>query len=122
MFEDDLDNYFEDYPRIGNCEGPRDGGDEVMRGSISCGYGRSMYNFHFEYPIEGVGVRKDKIVVVESDGTRTSMFDYCRKHGITVRCRHCSEDITTQVSMYCIATSGLTYEEIHEARKKERYE
>lgn len=73
--------------------------DKVRRGRLRCGYGTSLYEFHWEYPIEGFGVRKDLIVVVEENGARTPIFDWCRKRRTIVLCNRCGEDITYQVNL-----------------------
>ena len=70
---------FEDYPPIALCEGPdHDDPEKIHRGPIAGGYSRSLYEFHYEYPIGGFGVRKDLIIVIEEGGARTPIFDYCR--------------------------------------------
>jgi hypothetical protein len=92
------------YPEIRDAEAPdpkKPG--EMLRGPIVCGYGTSMYEFHYEYPINGMGVRKDLIKVVNPDGARTPIFDWCRENNVVVLCNRCGNDITYEVSMECPA-------------------
>ena len=64
-------------------------------------YMPSIHEFHWEYPIERMGVRKDLISVVESDGSRTPLLDWCREHRMFVFCGRCGLDITQEVSRDC---------------------
>ena len=46
-----------------------------------------------------MGVRKDLIVVVGSDGSKTPLFDWCRERQVTVVCNRCGQDITYEVDL-----------------------
>ena len=61
----------------------------------------SIFEFHHEYPIEGFGTQKDLISVIEEDGTRTPLFDWCRQHEVYSYCGRCGLDITYELSMDC---------------------
>jgi hypothetical protein len=89
------------YPSIqAEVEGLGKTPGQLHRGRIACGFGTSMYEFHHEYPIEGTGVRKDTIVVLEADGSRTPVFEWCRRRDVLVVCTRCGEDITYQVNVF----------------------
>jgi len=90
-----------DHPDHSDVEGPRpqmDGG--LVRGEFKTSES-SDYEYHLEYPIEGVGVRKDLISVVESDGTRSPLLDWCSDEKVFVFCGRCGKDITFEVSRGC---------------------
>jgi len=89
------------YPRLIDVEGPsRLKKGEISRGRLTHTY-TSIFQFHFENPIEGFGIQKDLISVVEEDGTRTHLFDWCRKHEVYAYCGLCGLDITYEVSKDC---------------------
>jgi hypothetical protein len=89
------------YPRLMDVEGPnRFKRGETTRGRLTH-YIASIFEFHFEYPIEGFGIQKDLISVVEEDGTRTQLFDWCRQHEVFVFCGRCGLNITYEVSRDC---------------------
>ena len=89
------------YPRLGDVEGPnRSKKGEIIRGRFTHMY-TSIFEFHFENPIEGFGTQKDLISVVEEDGTRTPLFDWCRQHEVYAYCGLCGLDITYEVSRDC---------------------
>ncbi len=93
---------FDYYPRLSDVEGPRDPGrNEVLRGPLTCTYGSSLYEFHWEYPIKGFGVRKDLIAVITRDDTRVPLFDWCRANDLIVFCNRCGLEITYEVSKNC---------------------
>jgi len=92
------------YPELDDVEAPHPEEEgKTIRGPLKCGYGTSLYEFHYEYPIEGAGVRKDLITVVEPDGTRTTIFDWCRENNVVVYCNRCGQEITYEVSLDCPA-------------------
>jgi hypothetical protein len=89
------------YPRLADVEGPsRKKKGEINRGRLTHRYS-SIFEFHREYPIEGFGTQKDLISVIEEDGTRTPLFDWCRQHEVYSYCGRCGLDITYEVSMDC---------------------
>jgi hypothetical protein len=93
---------FNFFPALSAVEGPhhlREGA--LLRGALTCTCGTSLYEFHWEYPIEGFGVRKDLIVVVANDGTRVPLLDWCRENDVIVFCSRCGLDITYEVSKDC---------------------
>lgn len=90
------------FPRIELAEGPMDSDqDRIMRGPIKpCVYS-SIYEFHYEYPIEGRGVRKDRISVITELGDQVPLLDWCKDHEIIVYCGRCGLDITFVAAMNC---------------------
>jgi hypothetical protein len=99
----DGQNFFRNIPRINDAEGPHPRKEGViLRGKFGYMY-RSIYDFHREYPIEGFGVRKDLISVVEADGTRVPVLDWLPRKAWVVWCSGCGLDITTEVANNCPA-------------------
>ena len=94
--------FFKYYPRLTRVEGPRGlGKGEILRGALACSYGFSLYEFHWEYPIEGFGVRKDLITVIADDNTRIPVIQWCKDHDLIVFCNRCGLEITCEVSRNC---------------------
>jgi len=94
---------FKNMPRHENAEGPNPvSGGTLIRGAFKYTYG-SIYEFHLEYPIEGFGVRKDLISILEPTGERTVLFDWLRKQDAVVWCSRCGLDITFEISRDCPA-------------------
>lgn len=91
------------FPKIELAEGPRDTGkDGLVRGAIRpCSGFKSIYEFHCEYPIEGYGVRKDRISVITRSGEPVPLFDWCEMQDIIVYCNRCGLEITYEVSKNC---------------------
>ena len=95
--------FFKNIPRVGNAEGPHPRIEgEIIRGAFNYMY-RSIYEFHREYPIEGFGVRKDLISVIEEEEIRTPMFDWLREQDVVVWCSGCGLEVTYEVSRNCPA-------------------
>lgn len=93
---------FKCFPRVERAEGFSAWGQkEFIAGKIKPGYGTSIYEFHWEYPIEGMGVRKDLISVITDEDEKIPMLDWCKQHDITVFCNRCGLDITYEVSKDC---------------------
>jgi len=95
--------FYRNIPKSGHAEGP----DPRKQGSLIHGpfaytYG-SIYEFHLEYPIEGFGVRKELISIVEADGKRTPLFDWLKSHKMVIWCSRCGLDITFEISRDCPA-------------------
>lgn len=89
------------YPRLKDVEGPnRFKKGIITRGRLTHTY-LSVYEFHFENPIEGFGTQKDLISVIDEGGARTPLFDWCRQHKTYVYCGLCGLDITYEVSRNC---------------------
>ena len=98
----DGQKFFRYYPKIELAEGPnRFKGNQIIRGSITYQMFASVYEFHFEYPIEGTGVKKDEIMVITGSGSKISVFDWCKTHDVIVFCNRCGLDITYEVSRNC---------------------
>ena len=94
--------FFSNYPKIELAEGPnRFKGNQKIRGRISSRLFSSVFEFHWEYPIEGCGVRKDQISVITDSGAKISLFDWCEAKEIIVFCTRCGLDITFEVSKNC---------------------
>jgi len=95
--------FFRNIPRNQDAEGPHPVKKEsLIRGAFNYTYG-SIYEFHLEYPIEGFGVRKDLISIVETTGERTPLFDWLRSQGAVIWCSRCGLDITYEISRDCPA-------------------
>jgi len=94
--------FFKYYPRPPKVEGPHWlKKNEVLRGALACTCGFSLYEFHWEYPIEGFGVRKDLIAVIRDDNARMPLLDWCEENDIIVFCNRCGLEITYEVSRDC---------------------
>lgn len=91
--------FFSCFPRLSGVEGPHHG--RLLRGALKCTYGTSLYEFHWEYPIEGFGVRKNLITAIADDGARVPLLDWCRENDVIVFCSRCGLDITYEVSRDC---------------------
>lgn len=95
--------FFKNFPQIGKAEGP----PPFKRGEILTGSLRntpgwlSIYEFHWEYPIEGFGVRKDEISVITEEGIRSSLLDWCEGNDLIIFCHRCGLEITYDVSRNC---------------------
>ena len=74
---------------------------EVVQGHLGCTYGTSLYEFHYEYPIEGAGCAKDSIIVLIPGSEPVPIFDYCREDGLVVVCNRCGEEITYTCDFDC---------------------
>jgi hypothetical protein len=95
--------FFRNIPRVTDAEGPHPSKEgTIIRGSFNYMY-RSIYEFHWEYPIEGFGVRKDLISVIEADDTRTPMFDWLQRQDLVVWCSGCGLEVTYEISKNCPA-------------------
>ena len=75
--------------------------NKMISGILKSGYGKSIYDFHWEYPIEGFGIRKDLITVITEKNEKIPMLDWCRQNDIIVFCNRCGLDITFEVSRNC---------------------
>lgn len=75
-------------------------GASHSRGRLGGGYGTSLYESHYEYPVDGTGLQKDLIFVVEGSETRTPIFEWCRNSGAVVVCTRCGDDITYQINRF----------------------
>ena len=94
--------FFRYHPKIDLAEGPnRFRGNQIIRGKIMYKSYGSIYEFHFEYPIEGMGVKKDEIMVFTDSGSKISVFDWCEVNNVIVYCNRCGLDITYEVSRNC---------------------
>jgi len=94
--------FFDYYPRLSNVVGPHClKKNESLRGALKCGYGSSLYEFHWEYPIEGFGVRKDLIDVITTGNARKPLLEWCKDNDIIVFCNRCGLEITYEVSKNC---------------------
>jgi len=90
-----------DHPDHSDVEGPRPlTEDGLVRGGFKA-CKSTHYDYHREYPIEGVGVRKDLISVVESEVTSSPLLDWCSDQKVFVFCGRCGQDITFEVSRSC---------------------
>jgi hypothetical protein len=94
--------FFKYFPRVKRAEGFASRvRNKLMVGEIKPGYGASLYEFHWEYPIEGAGVRKDLISVITDNDERIPLLDWCRQNDLIVFCNRCGLDITYEVSRDC---------------------
>ena len=71
-------------------------------GTIRPGYGTGLYNFHYEFPVCGFGVRKDEIFVAEAD-RKTPILDWLQQQGIRVICTRCGGFVDRSVEERCPA-------------------
>jgi len=94
--------FFRYYPRIACVEGPnRFNRNKMITGSLRHNQFLSIYNFHWEYPIEGFGVKKDLISVISQDKGKVPLLDWCQENDIIVFCNRCGLEITYDVSRSC---------------------
>jgi hypothetical protein len=94
--------FFKYYPAVKRAEGFDDRfQNKLMVGEIRPGYGTSLYEFHWEYPVEGAGIRKDLISVITGDNQKIPMLEWCRQNDMIVFCNRCGLDITYEVSRDC---------------------
>jgi hypothetical protein len=76
------------------------------------GYGTSMYEPHFEWPINGMGVRKDHIeVVVDDGGPGVPIFQWLREEGKVYTCRHCGGLLSDRVEPRCPTRGSGPYDD-----------
>lgn len=98
--------FFKYFPMVKKAEGFKDCIlNTLMVGEIKPRYGTSIYEFHWEYPIEGFGIKKDLISVIIHDNQRIPMLDWCKQNDIIVFCNSCGLDITYEVSRDCPFTN-----------------
>jgi hypothetical protein len=95
--------FFKYFPHIAKVEGPHFyKKNELIRGALGCrNIGFSLYEFHWEYPIEGFGVKKNLISVIMDDNQKKPIFDWCEENHIIVFCNRCGLEITYEVSKNC---------------------
>jgi len=94
--------FFKYFPKVNKAEGFEERvSHKLKKGQLKSGYGTSLYEFHWEYPIEGFGIRKDLITVITKDNERIPMLDWCKQNDIIVYCNRCGLDITYEVSRDC---------------------
>lgn len=97
--------FFAYFPSIPKVEGPHfSKKNETMSGALgyrNVNVGSSIYEFHWEYPIEGFGVKKDLISVIMDGDRKMPIFDWCEENHIIVFCNRCGLDITFEVSKNC---------------------
>ena len=93
--------FFRYYPRVHKAEGLDNRMNKMKTGVFKTGYGTSLYEFHYEYPIEGIGIKKDLITVITSDNKRIPMLEWCQQNDIVVYCSRCGLEITQEVSKDC---------------------
>ena len=94
--------FFKYYPIVNKAEGFDDRvRNKMIVGAFKTGYGSSLYEFHWEYPIEGIGIKKDLISVIIDENERIPMLEWCKLYDIIVFCNRCGLDITYEVSQDC---------------------
>jgi len=94
--------FFRYFPIVKRAEGFEDRvRNKLMEGALKTGYGSSLYEFHWEYPIEGAGIKKDQISVITNENERIPILDWCKQNDIIVFCNRCGLDITYEVSKDC---------------------
>ena len=99
--------FFKYFPRVKRAEGFEDRvHNKVIQGALKPGYGTSLYEFHWEYPIEGCGIRKDLISVITDANEKIPMMEWCEQNEIIVYCNRCGLDITNEVSKDCPFRKG----------------
>ena len=77
--------------------------NELYIGTIKTTYGTSLYNFHYEWPIEGSGVRKDLIEVFPPDGGKPEpILEWLRNQNRVIFCYHCGGIVSDRVeNVHC---------------------
>ena len=93
--------FFRYYPKVHKAEGIDTRMNKMKEGVFKTGYGSSLYEFHLEYPIEGIGIKKDLISVITADNRRIPMLEWCQQNDIVVYCSRCGLEITQEVSKDC---------------------
>jgi hypothetical protein len=94
--------FFRYFPQVKRAEGFDDRVmNRLITGEIKPGYGTSLYEFHREYPIEGIGIRKDLISVIIDNDQKIPIMEWCRQNDVVVFCNRCGLDITYEVSSNC---------------------
>lgn len=94
--------FFQYYPQVKLAEAIDDRHPEkTILGETRTGYGSSLYEFHWEYPIKGIGIRKDQIFVITDDQQKIPMLEWCKQKEIIVFCNRCGLEITYEVSKDC---------------------
>jgi hypothetical protein len=79
-----------------------DDAGELHVGTIKTTYGTSLYDFHYEWPIDGMGVRKDLIEVFPPDGgPAVPILDWLRKEGRVIFCYRCGGILSDRVERGC---------------------
>jgi hypothetical protein len=99
--------FFRYYPRVERAEGFKDPvKNKVLQGAFKTGYGTSLYDFHREYPIEGIGIRKNLISVITDDNEKILVMEWCKQNDFVVFCNRCGLDITYTNANDCPFTIG----------------
>ena len=93
--------FFRYYPKVHKAEGFDNRKNKMKEGVFKTGYGSSLYEFHLEYPIEGIGIKKDLISVITTDNKRIPMLEWCKLNDIVVFCNRCGLEITQEVNKDC---------------------
>ena len=94
-------NIFRYYPKVLKAEGFDSRTNAMRTGTLKTGYGTSLYEFHYEYPIEGFGIKKDLIKVITSENKIIPMLEWCKENDIIVFCNRCGLEITQEVNKDC---------------------
>ena len=77
-------------------------------GTIKSTYGSSLYNFHYEWPIEGTGVRKDLIEIFPPDGGKPEpILEWLRNENKVILCYHCGGILSDRVEQNHCRGRGL---------------
>lgn len=63
-------------------------GDPNKRGVTKCGYGTSMYDFHSEWPIDGTGIEKHRITLLDGEEW-LPIPEWLKRHRLIMRCTCC---------------------------------
>ena len=77
---------------------------ETALGRLESTYGFAMYDFHREWPIDGMGVQKDRIEVVLPDGSRQPIFEWLRGQTTRILCPRCGGFLDRTVEQGCPAS------------------
>lgn len=88
-------------PRLGRIP-VREAGGEGRTGRLQVTYGLDLYDLHYEWPIAGTGIRKDRILVI--DGEReVPILTWLHEQGQRVYCTRCGGFLDRQVERGCPA-------------------
>lgn len=95
----------------------RPGTLDVAAGNALWG-GTSLYDFHVQYPVNGTGVRKDRIWVKHED-RRVDIVTYCREQKHRVFCNRCLSDITELSEPFSCMTQHSDADKVRQVLHKD---
>jgi len=73
------------------------------QGRLTATYGLGLYDFHREWPVDGIGVPKDAIEVLVADGEPVPILAWLERQGMRVLCPRCGGFLDRRVDAGCPA-------------------